>query len=451
MIRHVNRRDFLKYSTVALGGLAAVPRFARSAPPALPGHAASAYPVIRGAWERGLAALKPSAAQLERGIELHRRVLACDTFAFLPSFWTEEVVTEFNELRDGAVGARELGWRSSLSRAVAATRDSAAAEEFVAAIRATGLKCLVQTVAEGKSREADIKRMAASRQVCRVFRDTLARAGSSAEIREAAASGRTAVVWSVNGPPIVGHLEDPDEELSWIDTWYQLGVRLMHLTYNRRNFIGDGCAEPANGGLSALGRLLVAKLNETGIIVDVPHSGRQTTLDAAAVSTRPVMASHTGARALTDHIRFKTDEELKAIAGTGGLIGVLTLPSMLGPEAKLPRLLDHVDYIAKLVGVKHVSIGTDITYQPPWPASLKGYPNARFRSSWWGNWTPENHPFGGRGGDEASAGSLAWTNWPLYTVGLVMRGYSDEEIEKILGGNFLRVLDATRPKKEVAR
>lgn len=444
----MNRRRLI-HAAVSLAAFTAANRSARASAARLFDHTASAYPRIREAWERGLAALNPTAAQLERGLELHRRMLSIDTFAFLPSVWSQEVIDHWNELREGNVGARELNWRAGLARATAPARDAAAAREFRAAIRATGLKCLVQTVAEGKSREEDIKRMAGSRQLCRVFRDTLVQAGSSEEIREADASGRTAVVWSVNGPPIVGRLEDPDEELSWIETWYNLGVRLMHLTYNRRNFIGDGCAEPANAGLSDLGRLLVARLNEVGIIVDVPHSGKQTTLDAATASTRPMMASHTGARALHDHMRLKTDEELKAIAATDGLIGVLVLPSMLGPEAKLPTLLDHVDYIAKLVGVEHVSIGTDTTYSSAPLEPVTGYPNARFSTRWWGNWTNENHPYAGKVGDEASVGSLAWTNWPLYTVGLVTRGYSDEEIEKILGGNFLRVLDATRPEKEV--
>jgi membrane dipeptidase len=302
-------------------------------------------------------------------------------------------------------------------------------------------------VAEGKSREEDIKRMALSRQLCRVFRKTITQVGSATEAREVAAQGRTGVIWSVNGPPIVGKLADPDEELSWIETWYQLGVRLMHLTYNRRNFIGDGCAESANGGLSELGRALIARMNEVGIIVDTPHCGVQTTLDAAKTSQKPIMASHTGAKAVFNHIRCKSDAELKVIADTDGLVGVYVLPNMLGPDATLATMLDHVDYIARLVGPGHVSIGTDTTYQQPWPKELTGYPHARFSSRWWGNWNKTNQPL--PYSDEAAAGSLAWTNWPLYTVGLVMRGYSDPDIEKILGGNLMRVLEANRPVKEV--
>ncbi len=193
-------------------------------------------------------------------------------------------------------------------------------------------------------------------------------------------------------------------------------------------------------------RELVLRLNRVGIVVDSPHSGIRTTLDAAATTRKPMMASHTGARAVFDHMRCKTDEELRAIADTDGLIGVYVLPNMLGPEADLNTLLDHVDYIARLVGPDHVAIGTDTCYQPPWPEGLQGFPNARFSGNWWGNWKPDNHPLPHT--DEASRGSLAWTNWPLYTVGLVQRGYSDQDIARILGGNLLRVLDANRPEQE---
>jgi membrane dipeptidase len=189
-------------------------------------------------------------------------------------------------------------------------------------------------------------------------------------------------------------------------------------------------------------------MNRVGIIVDIPHSGERTTIDAAEASGKPMMASHTGAKAVYDHMRCKSDEALRAIAAGGGLIGVNALPSLLGPDATLNTMLDHIDHIANVVGVEHVAIGTDNTYSGQWPEGLSGYPNARFNSRWWGNWSAQNHPLSGQS-DDAAVGSLAWTNWPLYTVGLVKRGYSDEDIEEILSGNFLRVLEANRPEREV--
>lgn len=401
------------------------------------------------AWKRALNILKPSKKELEHGLELHKRLFTIDSFAFLPIWmWTEDIVKEWNELKAGNVGERELNKRMDSRLKTAATRDVTMARKFIAAVRATGLNCIVQTVAEGKSREEDIKKMSNISHICRVFRDTLVHAGSGDEIKEAAENGKVAILWSVNGPPLPGQIQDLDEEMSWIETWYNLGVRLMHLTYNRRNFIGDGCAEPANAGLSELGRDLIAKLNQTGIIVDIPHSGRNTTLDAAKVSSKPIMASHTGARAVFNHMRCKTDEELKAIAATDGLIGVYSPNELLGENATVNTMLDHIDHIVKTAGIDHAAIGTDSTYHSPVPKEISGYPNARFTGNkWWGNWKASNHPV--RQSAETSEGSLAWTNWPLYTVGLVTRGYSDSDIEKILGKNFLRVLDANRPEKEV--
>ena len=413
----------------------------------MPDNSQSPNPIIRGAWERGLDVLKPTPAQIERGLELHESLFSCDTFGFLPSVFTDELVRISQELVEANLGAEQFRWEFGMARGVGATRDLRAAEEFMTAVASTGLNASVLTVAEGKSREEDIKRMALNNNLCRVLRKRIAQAGSVNEIREISDSGRTAVIWSINGPPVTGKLISMEEELSWVPTWYNLGVRLMHLTYNRRNFIADGCAEPANGGLSELGRDLVRELNRVGIIVDTPHSGRQTTLDAAALSEKPMMASHTGAEAVLNHMRCKSDEELKAIAATDGLVGVYVLPNMLGPDATLNTMLDHLDYIAKLIGTDHVGIGTDTTYQSEWPEGLATVGGGRFDGRWWGNWNSENHPIPGT--DEASRGSLAWTNWPLYTVGLVTRDYSDEDIANILGANFLRVLKANEPKEEV--
>lgn len=407
--------------------------------------------VTEGAWKRALDVLKPSKKQLEHGLELHKNIFAMDTFGFLPQgLWTEELAKEWKELKDGNVGARELSKRMEFRSGTAMIRDIKVGKEFISAIKATGLNCMVQTVAEGKSRKEDIRRMSTLVHVCRVFRDVLAQVGSVDEIKETSANGKMAVLWSVNGPPLAGQLQDLDEELGWIETWYNLGVRLMHLTYNRRNFVGDGCAEPANAGLSSLGRDLIKKLNETGIIVDIPHSGIRTTIEAAETSSKPIMASHTGAKGVFNNMRCKTDEELKAIAATGGLIGVYALHQMLGEKATVSTMLDHIDYIAETAGINHVSIGTDSSYHYLWPEGITGYENARFTGNkWWGNWNEKNHPV--PASDESWAGSLAWTNWPLYTVGLVTRGYTDQEIEKILGGNFLRVLGANRPEKEIRK
>jgi len=398
------------------------------------------------AWDSALSLLNPTKTQLEHGLELHRDLFVMDHFGFLPHYcWNHNVVELWNELKGKNIGQRELEKRHDFAIYDECCRDPECRERFRNAMKASGLKCMVQTVAEGKSREEDVRRMACNIQLLRTFRDVIAQAGSTEEIKAINAEGKTAIVWSVNGPPLAGELQDLEQELAYIDDWRRIGVRLMHLTYNRRNFVGDGCIEPADAGLSDLGRDLIARLNKSGIIVDVPHSGKRTSIEAAKASTKPIMASHTGAKALFDFPRCKDDETLKAIADTDGMVGVYTCPGMLGGDDNLNALLNHIQYIAKLIGAEHVGIGTDLFYQHSWSKeayAMCGYPNAEYSAEWWGNW--QKHPHQPKNPKESVNGSLAWINWPLYTVGLVVRGFSDDEIAKIQGQNFLRVLGANQ-------
>ena len=401
------------------------------------------------AWQKALDLLQPSQTQLEHGLALHRELFVMDHFGFLPNAtWNHKIISAWNELKARNIGQRELNKRIDFMHYDECWRDQECAQRFRNSLRASGLKCMIHTVAEGKSFEEDVRRMAGNIQLLRHFRDTIAQAGSPEEIKAINQEGKIALIWSVNGPPIVGELQDLEQELSRIDDWRRFGVRLMHLSYNRRNFVADGCAEPSDGGLSELGLELIARLNRSGIIVDAPHTGQRSSLEAAKASSRPIMASHTAARALFDFIRCKDDETLKAIAEGGGMVGVYAYAGMLGGSDDLAMMLDHIEYIAKLIGVEHVGIGTDLQYSHTWPeaaGNMKPYPNAEFTGNqWWGNW--KKYPHQAKKPGESTSGSLAWINWPLYTVGLVTRGFSDEDIAKILGGNFLRVMAANKPE-----
>jgi membrane dipeptidase len=157
------------------------------------------------------------------------------------------------------------------------------------------------------------------------------------------------------------------------------------------------------------------------------------------------MATHTAAKALFDFCRCKDDETLKAIADGGGMVGVYTYAGMVGGSDDLNQVLNHIEYISKLVGVDHVGIGTDLQYSRRWPEEvyqMRGYPKSEYSTRWWGNWG--NHPHAAAKPGESQYGSMAWINWPLFTVGLVVRGFSDEDIAKILGQNFLRVFKANQ-------
>ncbi|MBT6449216.1 MAG: dipeptidase, partial [Verrucomicrobiales bacterium] len=226
------------------------------------------------------------------------------------------------------------------------------------------------------------------------------------------------------------------DELRYLMVFKDLGMRMLHLTYNRRNMIGDGCAEPGNAGLSDFGKSVVKEMNRLGVIPDCAHSGWQTSLEAAQISGKPVLASHSCAADLHKHIRGKPDKVLKAIADTGGLTGIACIPSFLGNPGDINAFLNHIDHVVKTTNINHVGIGSDVAYmsrnQAAEAAKIPKLP--RTRTAWRYFWPP-----GSLRPQPQARLSIAWTNWPLFTVGLVQRGYKDDDIRKIIGGNMMRV------------
>jgi membrane dipeptidase len=222
-------------------------------------------------------------------------------------------------------------------------------------------------------------------------------------------------------------------DLGAFDAAYERGLRSFMLTYNLMDNIGVGCTERVDAGLSTFGVSVVQHLNELGVIVDTSHCGHLTTLDACRHSKQPVTANHTTAKAVYAHARGKSDEAIRAIADTGGFVGVLAVPFFLSGERSptIEHLLDHVDHIVGLVGWEHVAIGTD------WPMTAPDDLLLTLLS-------PANTNLGFRDEDnlqvtERLVGFDDIRDFPNITRGLVKRGYPDEAIRGILGENGLRV------------
>jgi membrane dipeptidase len=222
-------------------------------------------------------------------------------------------------------------------------------------------------------------------------------------------------------------------ESSALDRAHEKGLRSFMLTYNWMDRIGVGCTERVDAGLSTFGVEVVRRCNEIGIVVDVSHCGPLTTLDACRHSKEPVNANHTAARAVYAHARAKSDQALRAIADTGGVIGVVALPFFLSgePRPTIEHMLDHIDYIAALVGWQHVALGTDWPMQAP-DDVLQEALGAEART------------VGFREEDRFDVtrrliGFDDCRDLPNITRGLVKRGYGDEQIRGILGENALRV------------
>ncbi|HUG15360.1 MAG TPA: membrane dipeptidase [Thermomicrobiales bacterium] len=256
----------------------------------------------------------------------------------------------------------------------------------------------------------------------------LIKATTALDFRRAKAEGVHAGFVSMQNTVDVGH------DLDNLNRYWDMGMRMIQLTYNSVNFVGGGCTDRVDCGVTDFGVKFIGRMNELGIIVDTGHCGRQTTLDACAISTAPVVASHTSAEGVNKHQRAKSDEELQAIAETGGYIGVYLVAMFLRgePGCTIEHFLDHIDYIAKLVGPQYIGVGSDWPIQAPeWGVQkLAEYAmEIGFR---------EEHgvtkPVNVIGFDD-------YRDFPNITRGLVQRGYSDDEIRGILGGNFLRVFE----------
>lgn len=247
------------------------------------------------------------------------------------------------------------------------------------------------------------------------------------DIRDAKANGQCAGWLNTQ---MVGGLR-----VDQLDSYYDLGLRMLMLTYNNLNHLGAGCTERTDAGVSNYGARVIARMNELGMLVDTSHCGKQTTLDACELSAAPVIVSHSCCEAVMPHQRAKSDQELEAIAGTGGLVGIVTVPFFLAAgDATMDSMLDHVDHAVRTIGWQHVGIGSDwpmmfpkeIVKQVFSPANLA---ETGFRAEH--NVVPEQN----------LVGFDDYRDFPNVTRGLMRRGYTDEQIRGILGENFLRVFE----------
>ena len=222
-----------------------------------------------------------------------------------------------------------------------------------------------------------------------------------------------------------------------VNTFWGLGQRISQLTYNMNNGIGSGFLEQRDGGLSMFGLSIVERMNQVGMAVDLSHCADQTTMDGIAASKRPVVFTHANCRALAPSLtRLKTDEAIRGMAKTGGVMGVAFIRFMVREQepVTIEHVLDHVDYAAKLVGVEHVAVGSDL--------DMVGNPNPIG-----GGMDPKKQPnFDRYHFHTDSAGKLTITGLDHpkrmfdLTEGLIRRRYNDADITGIIGGNAVRVL-----------
>jgi membrane dipeptidase len=258
--------------------------------------------------------------------------------------------------------------------------------------------------------------------------DRLVKVLSAADIDRCRAEGKRGVILNFQNTMAIG------EDLDRLDFFHQLGLRIIQLTYNSRNLVGDGCTERVQTGLSNFGVAVVRRMNELGIWVDTGHCSDATTLDAFEVSERPVAVSHSFCRAVSDHDRGKGDEVLRAVGAGGGYFGVVTVPFFItdDPEASVDHWVAHIKHASEIAGPEHVGIGTD--WGEELPKQLIELLNDEmdrlgFRPEHRVDWAASLDGYG------------SWREWPNLTRVLVGAGFSDDEIRGFLGENFRRVFE----------
>ncbi|WP_233835735.1 dipeptidase [Paraburkholderia sp. ZP32-5] len=301
--------------------------------------------------------------------------------------------------------------------------------------RQGGFTAVAPTVPAKSSTSAEaILKFAMWRKLCREL-DDLMMVLRADDIVEAKRSGKLGLIMHFQGT------EPLDRSVDILDAYHALGLRVVQLTYNKRCHVGDGCEEEVDGGLSRFGKAVVRRLNELNIIVDVAHTGVRTSFDAIEHSSAPVILSHANARGVHSVPRNAGDDLYKAIAASGGVIGVVGFPAFVAKTKRptLDQFIDHIAYIAEHIGIDHVGLGIDY-YAGQAPICPDDVALALYeRQVAVGNWTGESYPpppYYYPEGIETPATMQA------LTAALVRRGFHEAEIRKILGENWLRVYRA---------
>ncbi len=258
------------------------------------------------------------------------------------------------------------------------------------------------------------------------YPDLLARIDSAADLDALRDNGRMGIVLGVQNSE---HFQSVDD----VSRFYAVGQRVSQLTYNTQNLIASGSTDRADGGVSDFGASIIQAMNEIGMAVDVSHCGDRTTLDAFELSVKPVLITHSNCRALVPgHPRCKTDDAIKAMAAKGSVMGITGVRNFVRNEepTTIEHFIDHIEHVARLVGIEHVGIGTDsdLTGYDVLPREVYEKLKGLYKTS---------YSFR----DKIDIEGLDHPK-KIYDVteALLRRGHGNEDIRAVLGGNFRRVL-----------
>jgi len=269
-------------------------------------------------------------------------------------------------------------------------------------------------------------------------RALFARVDGVSDIHGARAAGKLAVIYNFQDTaPLEG---DPAR----VGTFAALGVKVMQLTYNKRNLCGDGCLERDNAGLSDFGREVIARINEAKVLLDLSHAGQKTIAEGIAASTAPLAITHSGCRSLVDLPRNTFDAEMRALAGKGGVFGVYFMPFLTTTgQPQREDLIRHLEHAVNVCGEDHVGIGTD--------NPLLGFEindqSRKEQREFYESRAKRGIAAPGEAADKFNMveGYNDVSRFERLTNDLSRRGWSSTRTEKVLGGNFMRLFGEVWP------
>ena len=290
-----------------------------------------------------------------------------------------------------------------------------------------GMTAVHVTVAYHEGFRPTVDRIVEWQWRLREHADLIAPGNSAADLAAAEATGRTAIVFGLQNPlPI-------EDDLGLVDVLSRLGIRFMQLTYNNQSLLGCGWMEPEDSGVTTMGRAVIREMNRCGMVVDLSHSGERTTLDAIAASHRPVTVSHANPQSWKATLRNKSDKVLRALAESGGILGLSLYPVHLadGPDTTLASLCEMAARTAEIVGVQNLGIGSDL---------CQNQPDSVLEWMRVGRWTrlPPGTP-----GPKVQAQPVwfrSTLDFPGLATGLRAAGFAPDEVAGILGGNWRRFM-----------
>ncbi|MFV1988875.1 MAG: dipeptidase [Gemmatimonadota bacterium] len=248
--------------------------------------------------------------------------------------------------------------------------------------------------------------------------DAYALATSVASIEAAGHEGKLAVCFDLEGGTAL------DGRLDRVQRFYDLGVRWMLIAYNRNNALGGGCQDE-DGGLTEFGRKVVAEMARVGMVTCCSHTGERTSYDVIEAASNPVILSHSNPRALVDHPRNVSDDLMRAVAATGGVVGIVGNGIFLGDnDISTGAVVRHIDYAVQLIGPDHVGLGLDYVFDL---SELEKYVKSQAET------------FPARFGYDREFLFVEPEQTPMIAERLVELGYSQDAVASILGGNWMRV------------